>query len=220
MGTRARNTFGLVAGGVGSLLGVLLVVLWLGLWGGGVSYRKDCPTAEGVKKSWSFTWMAPIPYVFRPSEPGCEIHTGTRVALASIGIGKFSEASSATVADQAVAGAGSSVDQDTAYWVKLNGALTDYYRRNKKVADLDGGLASVTTVLKQLDGLEPTPRYAAAHVTLIRTLRQVKADGAAMKDAVQRQDQATYDKLRAGVLPDAKRVQSAMARLDAIHSAH
>ena len=65
-------------------------VLLFSLFVGGISYRKDCLSTDGaVTTSWTFTWLAPIPYIFRPSEDDCAVHTGTRVALSAVGIAGF-----------------------------------------------------------------------------------------------------------------------------------
>src|SRR4051812_40843586 len=106
-----------VAGAVGAALGLAFILLQLGLFTGGVSYRKDCLNAEGrVTQSWTFTWFAPLPYLFRPSDPDCVVHTGTRVALNAIGIAPYSDTNSTKIAEAAVESA--NPDAETAYWVK------------------------------------------------------------------------------------------------------
>src|SRR5690242_4306652 len=78
---------GRVAAALGSVVGVAVVLLILALEVGGVTFRKDCATGPGgVSKSWDVQWFIPIPYLFRPSESGCTVHTGTRVALDGLGL--------------------------------------------------------------------------------------------------------------------------------------
>jgi hypothetical protein len=131
-----RGNFGQLVGGVaGVLLAFTLAASQVGLFVGGVSYRKDCVNKEGkITQNWTFTWLAPIPYLFRPSEPGCVIHTGTRVALNAVGIAQFSDTSSTKIANEAIT---DDADPDTAYWIKARSALEDYFRRNETLAETD-----------------------------------------------------------------------------------
>lgn len=172
------------------------------LYVGGISYHKECVNEQGrIAKSWSFTWFAPIPYLFRPDDSGCVVHTGTRVALNAAGIAKFDEATASAIADRAVQRA--NPDAKAAYWVKLSGAVSDYSNRNAKVTDLSGGLRSVTTFLGQLDGLSPPAKYADAHAALVAAVRQVKGHGENMRVAAASADTETYTRVQRTVVPDA-----------------
>jgi hypothetical protein len=77
--------------GAGTLLGLLLVAAMglsaFVLFNAGLAYRTDCVTTDGhVRSSWSYDWNAPIPYLLAPSEQGCTVHNGTRVALGRLGL--------------------------------------------------------------------------------------------------------------------------------------
>jgi hypothetical protein len=102
----------------GAALGFVLVALLLALEIGGISFRKDCVTRRGtVSHEWTFRWYAPIPYVFRPSKPGCVVHTGTRVALNALGLFPYSEDPGSILAKSGAATQGEVAYLDAVYFV-------------------------------------------------------------------------------------------------------
>jgi hypothetical protein len=206
-----------LAGAAGAVLGLGFIVLQVGLYTGGVSYRKDCINAQGqITKSWTFTWLAPIPYLFRPDDPNCVIHTGSRVALNAVGIAKFADTTSTAIADQAVDRA--TPDGDTAYWVKLRGALNDYEARNAKIADIDGAQQSIDTLFGQLTALDPTARYGSAHAKLVAAVQTLQRDGRDMAAAARDGDQSAYQRLQEKAANgDGVKVKTAMDALNAAH---
>lgn len=118
--------------------------------------RKECVNQQGrIATSWSVTWFAPIPNLFRPTDPSCVVHTGTRVALNAAGIAKYADTTVSAVADRAVKGA--SPHDNNAYWVKLRGALADYGNRNEHVANITEGLRSINTLLNSSPSFRPPP---------------------------------------------------------------
>jgi hypothetical protein len=176
-----------LATGVGALAGMLFVALQFGLFVGGISYRKDCLTASGaVKSDWSFTWFAPIPYVFRPSQAGCEIHTGTRVVLNSLGVGRFSSPTTASLAKKA------SMESDNdqlAYFGQLKASIVEYQNESATVADIDAGQKLLNKILGELDQLEPPTKYAAVQGRLIQLFRDTESAGREAQAAVDAGDQ-------------------------------
>jgi hypothetical protein len=94
-----------VDGARSALVGLVGAVVSLAFFAlvevGGITYRKDCPTARGtVSHDWTVKWYLPLPFVFRPSEIGCEVHTGARVFLSSLGIDPIPQKSAADLANQ------------------------------------------------------------------------------------------------------------------------
>lgn len=213
---------------VGALVGLAISLGMFGLFIGGISYRKDCLTNQGkITKSWTFTWFAPIPYVFRPDDPDCVVHTGTRVALNEVGIAPFEETTATMIANKSV---DETTDTETAYWVKLSGALEDYHIRNRTLerklnANRDGGLTienlneaqrSVDMVLTDLRDLDPPPRYAAAHNELVAGMSDAQQHGREMQAAARAQDEQAFRRAHEKTIPDSKRIERAMQRLRAI----
>src|SRR4051794_7088456 len=89
-----------MAGGLGAIVVFVIVGLQIALFAGGVSYRKDCITDKGTeKRDWNFTILSPVPYLFRPSEDGCQVHTGARVAMNAIGLFPYRPTRDAIIAD-------------------------------------------------------------------------------------------------------------------------
>jgi hypothetical protein len=204
-------------GAAGAVAAAVFIGLQLFLYVGGISYRKECVNQEGqIAKSWSFTWFAPIPYLFRPDDPSCVVHTGTRVALNAAGVAKFDETTVSAIADRAVQHA--NPDANDAYWVKLRGALADYASRNEKVTDVDEGLHSVNMLLEQLAEFSPPAQYAAAQTALVAAARQMKKHGEALRAAAQAGDTDAFNRARGTIAPDAKQVQQAMEQLNLAHA--
>ncbi|HWH93963.1 MAG TPA: RHS repeat-associated core domain-containing protein [Baekduia sp.] len=134
-----------VMAGIGSALGIALAVASVGAIGatevGGISYRKDCITSQGkVEKSWTFTWFAPLPFLFRPGGEGCEVHTGLRVALNAIGIVPYAEVSVASAARKAADDP--ALDDNSRYYAELRN-LQDYNAAHPK--DVSGGIRQLRT---------------------------------------------------------------------------
>ena len=143
--------------------------MMLALWLGGISYRKDCLTDEGrVSSDWTFTILAPIPYVFRPSEAGCQVHTGTRVALDAVGIGSFNPPTEVELVE-----AGARGDADLAYWGKVKLILRDYM--GEPVSSFAQGAALIDSTIVRLEELAPTTTFDAAHRELLDALRHLQA---------------------------------------------
>jgi hypothetical protein len=218
IGAETRKNMGAkLLGGAGVVAAIVFVGLQVFLYVGGISYRKECVNGRRqIAKSWSFTWFAPIPYLFRPDDPGCVVHTGTRVALDAAGIAKFEDTTATAIADRAVQHG--NPDADDAYWVKLRGAVTDYGNRNEKVADVSEALRSVNTLLGQLAEFSPPARYADAHAGLVAAVRQVKEHGEDLRVAADAKDTEAFNRARRTIAPDATRVQHAMEQLNLAHT--
>lgn len=146
-----------LVGGVAVLLIVLLVEV------GGISYRKDCLTNRGtVSQSWTFTWYAPLPFLFRPSETNYIVHAGTRVALNAIGIDTFKPSTPETIAGHFASSTG--VDP---YWPKVKAtidelqaetsatSLTDYIAAFRKARDALGGLSPRLPIARLTNSFSP-----------------------------------------------------------------
>lgn len=195
-----------ILSGAASTLGVLLAVGWFGLLllveVGGISYRKDCVNSQSrVERSWTVTWYAPIPFLFRPSEEGCEVHTGVRVAMNAVGLFPFKELNVADAAREAAD------DPDTteaqAYYAELYAAMKDHADYSASHPDdLEGGIEQLRRTAAELGRMDP-PRIVAEDHAELRTLyRTVAADGERMIAAIQSRDReaavALEPKLRAG----------------------
>lgn len=74
---------------VGLFVGLLVSVIILAgftLLNGGYVYRVECPKVGGTTEVfWKYTILdSPVPYTY--SRSGCEVYSGTRLALSAIGI--------------------------------------------------------------------------------------------------------------------------------------
>ncbi len=186
-------------GGVGALLAFVFIGAQIALFVGGISYRKDCLTDRGaVESSWTFTWFAPIPYLFRPSEEGCQVHTGTRVALNAAGIAGFEKPTTASLAKDL---SSKTANPDLAYYGQLKAYILEFNKRSAQVETLGEGEATLDTTLGQLNGLSPTPKYSDVHDRLIAMYSASKRYGRQMQAAAADSDQAAYraaaDRIRA-----------------------
>lgn len=178
-------------GGVGALLAFAFVGLQIALFVGGISYRKDCLTNEGaVKSSWTFTWLAPIPYLFRPSEDGCQVHTGTRVALNAMGIAGFEKPTTISLAKDL---SSKTANPDLAYYGRLKGYLLDYNKRSAAVQSIGEGQRLLDEHIGRLNSLTPTAKYADVHARLIALYRASKTYGRQLQEASAASDQDGYD---------------------------
>ena len=198
-------------GTAGSLvLAVLVPLVLLALFVGGVSYRKDCLTNDGHAASdWSFTIFAPIPYVFRPSQSGCEVHTGTRVALDALGVATFASPTAEHLIDVSAKG-----DANLVYWGRVRLILRDYFASVDQVtnyADADELLRSTAARLRSLDA---PPAFAEAHTALAAALEAARRAGAQAY-------QATLNGRRSEAASDLQaaetRVRTAVEHLNAVH---
>lgn len=173
--------------------GLLIPALMFGLFIGGISYRKECDkTGSGViTKEWTFAWTAPVPYVFRPDDPRCVIHSGTRVALAEIGIGEFKPTTPAMIAENIAPRLGN----NSAYYVRARAVLGEYIRDVQKTETLTQGEAVVTKVRTRLARLDPPPRYASVHQRLLRLFARFNETADEFRRAVETGDQAEIERL-------------------------
>jgi hypothetical protein len=121
--------------GCSAIAATVFIGLQFFLYVGEISYPQGMRQPAGADRhELVITWFAPIPYLFRPTDPSCVVHTGTRVALNAAGIAKYADTTVSAVADRAVKGA--SPHDNNAYWVRLRGALADYGNRNEHVANI------------------------------------------------------------------------------------
>lgn len=195
-----------VAGGIGSTLGVLLVVGWFGLVLlveiGGISYRKDCVNSQAkVEKSWTVTWYAPIPFLFRPSEEGCEVHTGVRVALNAVGLFPFKELNVANAAREAADSP--SLTEGQRYYAALFALMKDRADYNQSHPnDVQGGINQLRSDAAALDRMAPPDVVAKDHNELRALYRETADDGDKMIAAIRARDRdavlALEPKLRRG----------------------
>lgn len=177
-------------GGVGALLAFAFIGLQIALFIGGISYRKDCLTNEGaVKSSWTFTWFAPIPYLFRPSEDGCEVHTGTRVALNAIGIGGFDKPTTVSLAKKL---SSKTNDPNLAYFGRLKAFVIESQQQSASVESLGQAQRVVDRLIGQLNSFSPPPKYADVHDRLVSLYVAQRRYGRQMQKAAAASNQAAY----------------------------
>jgi hypothetical protein len=161
----------------------LFVGLQFALFVGGVSYRKEClkQDAATVKTDWTFTWFAPIPYVFRPSEPGCIVHTGTRVALDSFGIAKFEPTTPELIASKYAATAS---NENAAYLGQVKVTLVAMQKASQTSLTFTQAFAIINRTEQRIAALTPPPRYVGLHNRLLTVLRDAEGHGHAAQDAI------------------------------------
>jgi hypothetical protein len=199
--------------GAASAVGIALAIGWfaslLFVEVGGVSYRKDCIRQDGtVSKSWTFTWFAPIPFLFRPSQEGCVVHTGARVALNAAGITKFSEVNVASAAREAAGDP--ALSPGRRYYAAMYAALKDLRDWNAAhPKDAAGGVVRLRQAADELDGLTAPSVVASDHAALIRLFRSTADTGQQVLAAVKANDRRTVQRL-------APKLQSANARQEAV----
>lgn len=180
---------------LGAVLAVTWIVAFLGIEIGGISYRKDCVRADGtVSKSWTFTWFAPIPFLFRPSEQGCEVHTGARVALSAVGVARIKEVTLASEA--AKSSRDTALPSDQRYFAALVAALRGNYDYTQAHADdLPGIVGSIRRTGARLADLTPPSSVAGEHAALVAGWRKEASLGQKLIAARSRGDQAEAQKL-------------------------
>lgn len=188
-----RNKLGALAEGVGALLGMGFIILVLALETGGISFRKDCATPRGtVSKSWTVQWFIPIPYLFRPSEAGCSVHTGTRVALNAIGVFPFSD-DAGTIAQRSSTGAAARASGQ-AYYAVVYSVVADVANAKPSASRAEGERLYYKNLAK-LEALHPPSFLTNEHQQLLAEFREFKTDGRAMAAAQRRGDQAALQRL-------------------------
>jgi hypothetical protein len=191
--------------GAGAIAALVFVGLQLLLFVGGVSYRKDCIRQDGtVTKSWTFTWFAPVPYLFRPSQEGCEVHTGARVALNAVGLAKFHQVSVSSAAREAAKDM--SLNGNQRYFAELYADLKDLQDWNKAHPnDMPGAVQHLRQVADQLEHLRAPSVVAEDHSSLVGLFRDAAGTGQRILSAVNAGNRAAVERL-------APKLQSANTR--------
>jgi hypothetical protein len=179
-----------VLGVLGVGTGLALVLIFAVLEIGGITFRKDCVTPQGtVKHDWTFQWYAPIPYVFRPSQPGCAVHTGTRVALNEIGLFPYTENPGRILAKSG----GSAAGPDVAYYDAIYAVMTDIAKQVTA-----GGLLSAPPDFmhherESLERLNPPSNVASEHAAILQHFEHLDSLLSDAKAAVARRDNAKVE---------------------------
>jgi hypothetical protein len=214
-----RRVAEFMGAGLGYALGFAFVALQIGPFVGGISYRKECVTERGeIKKSWSFTWLAPIPYLFRPSEPGCVVHTGTRVALNQAGVATFAPTTVAVIANKEASAAEDSGDSSAAYVGKVRAATTAYVQRNNASQTLSDGQKNLDTYQAKLSALTPPQRYADAHAKLLAVTDDIDALGGDLRTAIQNNDSSAANGLQKRAELLARRLRDTLGEIDRLRA--
>jgi len=194
-----RFRLGGVIGAGGRVLSLAFVVLLISAELGGITYRKDCPTPQGtVSKDWNFQWFIPIPYVFRPSAPGCAIHTGTRVALNAVGVFRFSD-DAGQIAKVTFRG---STDPGTQYYAGVYAVFTELGRYIRAGGLLQAPAAALPSEEATLQSLRPPAYVSSAHAELVREFATFVRDIQEGRAAQTRGDQAAVQALDLRTRPD------------------
>jgi hypothetical protein len=205
-----------VLGGLGFLLGGAFVLLQLGLFAGGLSYREECLNGGKIEKNWTFTWFAPIPYVFRPDPgPNCVVHTGTRVALNGVGMATFQPTTAAIIADQSATRTG---DPTAPYLAKLSASLRDYTERIDTTRTFAEGMHNVETLVDELEALEPPERYASAHSDLLAAATAIRAEARSMRKAADSGERTAFDRAQGRIEEAAHRLEEAVQQLQRLEA--
>jgi hypothetical protein len=156
--------------GVGAAF--VLVVLGVALEIGGVSYRKDCVTSQGtVKHDWTFQLGPPIPYAFRPSQPGCAVHTGMRVALNEIGLFPYTENPGRILANSGGSAAGPGV----AYYDSLYAVMTDIAKQVRAGGLLSAPPSFMRHERESVERLSPPSSVASQQSAFLQHFVHVEA---------------------------------------------
>ena len=212
-----RNAFHGIADVAGGLLGVALGLSLLALWAGGISYRKECDDSGVIKEDWKVTWYAPIPYVFRPDDPRCVVHTGTRVALASVGIAEFEPTTPELIAKRA---ASKATSRDNAYFVRLRAIMTGFFKRTEKSTSIFEGQVILRDTRSKLSKLKPTMRYASLQRRLDRVLARQQRTSEKLRVAIESGDRSVYhERLSGELLAEAKETHRILLEYNRLHAA-
>jgi hypothetical protein len=207
-----RSRLAALGTGLAGLLGAGFVILLLGLQLGGMAYRKDCPTPHGtVNKDWSFQWI-PIPYLFRPTAPGCAVHTGTRVALNAIGLFPYTENPGRILLKS---GASTNAGAAAVYYDGLYAVVIDLVDQVKAGGFLKALPNFLSRERAAIERLSPPPYVAAAHAAFLREFVKMETDFESAKVALANGDQARFNAL--GVASSAE-LQALGHTVDSIRS--
>lgn len=199
------------------LVGGMFVLPQVGLFVGGISYRKDCAKDDGrIVQDWEFSVFAPIPYLFRPDDPNCVVHTGTRVALDAVGIGGFEDTTPTMIAEKFAARSGA--DSSSAYLSKLGAATAEYAQRNESVQTVGAGLKSLTTFESVIAALDPPSHYADAHRDLLEAIRDAGDNGQALAAAAKADDKDAYDRAAADIDARGQALAEALQEFDRLRA--
>lgn len=204
-----------IAAGIGGLVGVVGVLVFVLLVEvGGISYRKDCLTNRGtVAQSWTFTWYAPLPFLFRPSETNCIVHAGTRVALNAIGIDTFKPSTAESIAGHFASSTGVNP-----YWPKLNGVI-DQLLNQPPASSMSDHIAALGSARAALARLNPPAPYRATHDQLVTTLTALLSTSQQLQKALLRGDRRAYTRIRNASKGTANNFRLELGQLNQIHSA-
>jgi hypothetical protein len=212
---RVAAVFSALGSGLGGIAAFAFVALQIGLFVGGISYRKDCLAESGaVKSSWSFTWFAPIPYIFRPTEEGCEVHTGTRVALNAAGVTKYASASTRSLASKI---AKQTASPDLAYFGQLKAVLVELQRQPdaRTVAE---GQKNLQVAVDALNDLTPTTKYEVAHGGLVTTLGQMLASTGTIAAAHDAGQDAAQNRGISALQRQSSRLDGLVSQINRLHA--
>ncbi|MDQ2983106.1 MAG: hypothetical protein M3R70_04150 [Actinomycetota bacterium] len=188
-----RNVFGRLLAGGAALGGLLVTILILGLVNGGLIYRKQCPTAQAtVRTDWSYRWFAPVPYLLAPKEGGCEVHSGTRVALSSLGIASLKTRSAADL-ERNFAESGRT-DPGVAYISGVIAVITDLRTATRQHVGFQTALKVMQKGAHDLHALRPPDYLASDHPKLLAVYDRSVAEAQAMLTAIRTGDQVTARK--------------------------
>lgn len=180
------------AEGLGALLAVALFVVFIALEIGGISFRKDCVTPQGtVTHDWTFQWYAPIPYVFRPSAPGCAVHTGTRVALNEIGLFPYNENPGRILLKSGAA----TQSNGTAYYDGLYAVIVDIVNQVKAGGFLKAPPDFMSREQAAIEQLSPPSHFAEQQAKILHDWLEVEAEFRSAKAASARGDKKTLNAL-------------------------
>jgi hypothetical protein len=198
---------------VGALLALLFIGSQLALFAGGISYRKECLKQDGttISRSWTFTWFAPIPYLFRPSEDGCVVHTGTRVALNALGVAKYEPTTASLIAGKY---AKSTRNENAAYFGQVKVILSKYLTDTKTSRGFTEGISILEEARTSLHDLSPPGRYEDFQTRLLSALRTAQRHGELAQAAVAAGDKASYARTAQRIRSDAVRMQALVAEFN------
>ncbi len=187
------------------LVAGLLVVAVVAVIAGGVGYREECLSKGEVHGSWS--WAAAIPYVSPPRPArGCVVHSGSRVALAGLGIAHYRPPRAPPVAP-------------AAYRAEMDAAVRRYIERLDGARSLQDALAHIRTLIADVEVISPPKRYTAAHSRFVAAARDVEAGNAGMLRAATGRDQPGFDASAADARSAAARLSEAGLDLERLRAA-
>lgn len=203
-----------VLGGFAALVGVFIALAVLFVEISGNAYRKECLTAEGtVKKDWTYTWYAPLPFVFRPSEDGCVVHTGTRLALSKVGIAKVKPTTVQSISKRYADATGES---DAAYWGPMKAAVIEFQKNSQNSKNFRDANAAIQQALDRIQALDPPPDFAHGHARLVDSLQRQKATSAKAATAIRVGDRSGLAQAKREAAKESADVYSALQELNRV----